>query len=359
MVRVSVRKGMPSAQLTKAEFTERMRNRFYDPAFAKLRPQIETIVEAAWEAYDEYRKSPRTRRAGTGFADPSFELPIEWLETRRAIRTAERRQKHASSPSRILVVNASSRSEHTCPGEMSKTFRLASIAERIVRRLRGFEVDLLDLSRLTSEYGRVIYPCKACVSTAMPLCNWPCSCYPNHAIGQVGDWMNDIYPMWVAAHGIMIICPVNWYQAPTSLKLMIDRLVCADGGNPDPTSTRGKDAERAKQLELDGWAYPRHLSGRAFSVVVHGDAAGVDGLRNALANWLTDMELIDAGNMSQLGAYVGYMRPYATSHDDLDQDTAFQEEVRNAARSLIAAVKQLRRGELKPPDAGLHAPREK
>ena len=26
--------------------------------------------------------------------------------------------------------------------------------------------------------------------------------------------MNDIYPLWVAAHGIMIIAPVNWYQAP-------------------------------------------------------------------------------------------------------------------------------------------------
>ena len=27
---------------------------------------------------------------------------------------------------------------------------------------------------------------------------------------------------------------------------MIDRLVCADGGNPDPTSTHGKKAEQAK-----------------------------------------------------------------------------------------------------------------
>jgi hypothetical protein len=33
---------------------------------------------------------------------------------------------------------------------------------------------------------------------------------------------------------------------------MIDRLVCADGGNPDPTITQGKDAAMAKQLELDG-----------------------------------------------------------------------------------------------------------
>ena len=136
---------------------------------------------------------------------------------------------------------------------------------------------MLDLSRLTSEYGRIIYPCKTCVSTAMPLCHWPCSCYPNHALGQVSDWMNEIYPMWAAAHGMMIVCPVNWYQAPSSLKLMIDRLVCADGGNPDPTSTaRQGPADAPRQLELNGWPYPRHLAGRVFSVVVHGDAAGVE-----------------------------------------------------------------------------------
>ena len=75
----------------------------------------------------------------------------------------------------------------------------------------------------------------------MPLCHWPCSCYPNHSLGQVQDWMNDIYPMWAAAHGIMILSPVNWYQSSSVLKLMIDRLVCADGGNPDPTTTHGKD----------------------------------------------------------------------------------------------------------------------
>jgi hypothetical protein len=96
-----------------------------------------------------------------------------------------------------------------------------------------------------------------------------------------------------------------------------------------------------------------------FSVVVHGDAAGVGTLRQSLANWLTDMELIEAGNLSQLGAYVGYLRPYATSHEDLDRDGDFQEEVRNAARSLVAAVRQLRRGEFKQPDAGLRQPRQK
>src|SRR5262245_54714706 len=127
--------------------------------------------------------------------------------------------------------------------------------------------------------------------------------------------MNEIYPLWVQAHAVMIIGPVNWYQASSPLKLMIDRLVCADGGNPDPTLTQGKDAERAKAVELDGWHYPRHLAGRAFSVVVHGDAAGVDLLRDSLSNWLSDMGLIEAGHLSRLGAYVGYLAPYATSHD--------------------------------------------
>ena len=231
---------------------------------------------------------------------------------------------------------------------------------RSSQREQGFEVDVLDLSRLASEYGRVIYPCKACVSTAMPLCHWPCSCYPNHAMGQSGDWMNEIYPSWVAAHGVMIVCPVNWYQAPSALKLMIDRLVCADGGNPDPDLDRRQGPERAKELELDGLA----LSAPPRGPRVLGRGAWRRGRRRrrcgrASLNWLTDMGLIAAGNLSQLGAYVGYLRPYATSHDDLDRDTDFQEEVRNAARALVAAVKQLRRGELKPPDDGLRPPRQK
>jgi multimeric flavodoxin WrbA len=354
-----IRKEMPAIELTADQFKQRYRLRFADPAFAPMQAEIDRLADIAWDAYDDSRKAPRTQPAGPGFADPDYELAVEWSEASRRVQEAERRQKDPASPPRILLINGATRSEHTCPGESSKTWRLAMIARAVFAQEPGFEIEVLDLSRLASEYGRTIYPCKTCVSTAMPLCHWPCSCYPNHALGQVGDWMNDIYPMWAAAHGIMIVCPVNWYQAPSSLKLMIDRLVCADGGNPDPTSTGGKDPERAKQLELDGWTYPRHLAGRAFSVVVHGDAAGVGTLRQNLTNWLSDMELIEAGHMSQLGAYIGYLRPYATSHDDLDQDTAFQEEVHNAARALVAAVKQLRRGELTPPDAGLQAPRQK
>jgi len=42
-----------------------------------------------------------------------------------------------------------------------------------------------------------------------------------------------------------------------------------DGGNPDPTTTHGKDAEKAKALELRGWDYPKHLDKRVYGLVVH------------------------------------------------------------------------------------------
>jgi multimeric flavodoxin WrbA len=178
-------------------------------------------------------------------------------------------------------------------------------------------------------------------------------------MGQVNDWMNEIYPRWVAAHGVMIVTPVYWYQAPSVLKLMMDRLVCADGGNPDPTTTRGKDPARAKSLELAGWGYPRHLAGRLFALVVHGDAEGADVLRRSLTDWLQDMHLLQASPLATIDRYVGYYEPYATSHAALDQNTALHEEVRNSARVLIEAVTLSRSGHWPQPDRRVVDPRPK
>ncbi len=355
----TLRKGQGDVKLSREEFASRLAERFYDPAFDGVRADIDRIIETAWLSYDEYHKSPRKRKAGPGFADPEFELPVEWLAARDAVAKAERRQRDPSAPRRILLVCGAARHDQTCPGEMSKTFRLVQLAREIVEASAGFEADLLDLSHLTAQYGRQILPCKACVSTAMPLCHWPCSCYPNHAMGQVNDWMNELYPRWVAAHGILIVSPVYWFQAPSVLKLMIDRLVCADGGNPDPTTTHGKKPEEAKALELAGWGYPKHLAGRAFGIVVHGDAEGAGTLRRSLTDWLLDMELVQAGNGATLDRYIGYYEPYATSHDALDRDLAVQEEVRNVARSLVNTVRLIRSNQFERPDQGLRSPRLK
>ncbi len=208
MAKVDVRTGMPSVQLNEAEFKKRFLQEFYDPIFDKLKPELDKIADAAWNGYDEYRRSPaHVVKAGEKFKDPDYDLSQQWLDAYNAIQAAERHQRDKNSPSRILIVNGSSRSDQSCPGEMSKTWRLVELSRQIVERAQGFECEVLDLSRLTSEYGRVIHPCKACVSTAQPLCHWPCSCYPNHAIGQSRDWMSDLYPKWVAAHGIMIVVP--------------------------------------------------------------------------------------------------------------------------------------------------------
>lgn len=97
---------------------------------------------------------------------------------------------------------------------------------------------------------------------------------------------DSFYERWTAAHAVIIVTPVYWYQSPSPLKLMIDRLVCADGGNPDPTSTSGKNVGKAKALEMAGWDYPQHLAGRVYGLVVHGDVAGTDDSRRALSDWL-------------------------------------------------------------------------
>jgi multimeric flavodoxin WrbA len=356
---MDIRKGQGSVELTREEFERRLGQRFYDPAFESIDVDVEQVIATAWDAYINYRKTPRTRKAGAGFENPDFELPIEWLETRQAVQEADARQKDPRSPSRVLLICGAARHDQTCPGEMSKTFRLCQVAREVIERTAGFELDFLDLSHLTAEFGRFILPCKACVSTAMPLCHWPCSCYPNHAMGQVQDWMNEIYPRWVSAHGVMIVTPVYWYQAPSVLKLMIDRLVCADGGNPDPTTTRGKNVEAAKTLELKGWPYPRHLAGRAFSVIVHGDADGVENLRAALTGWLLDMQLLPAIGAESLARYIGYYRPYATSHSDLDQDQGVITEVRNTAAVLAKTVQKIRAGTYSRVHTGLGDPRPK
>jgi multimeric flavodoxin WrbA len=352
------RKGMPSPRLDEGEFKRRFQTQFRDQAFDALQPELDKITAAAWDAYLHSRKSPHTRKAGPAFADPDYDLAVDWIDARDAIETAQRQHDDKSGPLRILLINGSARSEHTCPGEMSKSFRLAELAQNVFTQ-SGASVDLLDLSRVASEYGRHIHPCKACFSTAAALCHWPCSCYPNYSLGQTHDWMNEIYPKWIAAHGVMIVTPVNWYQATSPLKLMMDRMVCADGGNPDPTSTHGKNAREAKALELAGWKYPRPLAGRLFAVVVHGDTEGADGVARQISEWLVSLHLQSAGKSAELERYIGYWKPYATSHDELDADNALQQEVGDAALTLVTALRMQRAGQWAVADADIVPPRDK
>jgi multimeric flavodoxin WrbA len=353
-----IRKGQAPGPLERAEFGVRFRASFVDPAFRAEDGAIGRLEAIAWDAYRDGRKAPITRKAGPGHADPDYDLSLEWIQTKERLERAQRVQADPKTKTRALVVCGSPRNDGSCPGEISKTFRLAGLVNEELAKAE-VEVDFLDLSLLTSEYGRKIHPCKGCVATAMPLCHWPCSCYPNPALGQIHDWMGEIYERWTLAHAIVIVTPTHWYSTSSALKLMIDRLVCADGGNPDPTSTHGKKPAEAKALELAGWAYPKHLARRVYGLVVHGDVAGIEGTRRALSDWLDWMGLIDAGDQARLDRFIGYYEPYATSHDALDHDKAVQEETRNVGRAVARVAAALRRGELDGAFTELPRPRPK
>jgi multimeric flavodoxin WrbA len=353
-----VRKGQAPDKLQRQEFHLRFQRNYLDPSFDAVRDALSLVEDIAWGNYLSSHKAPVTQPAGEGFADPAYELSVEWSATRARLIAAEQRQKDPGTRSRVLLIIGAARNDGSCPGEVSKTWRMAQWA-RDTLEAGDIETDTLDLSLLTSSYDLHIHPCKACVSTAMPLCHWPCSCYPNHSAHQTNDWMAEIYEKWVLAHGVIILTPVYWYQAPSPLKLMIDRLVCADGGNPDPSSTHGKKADEAKALELAGWGYPKHLAGRAFGLVVHGDVAGAESLRRNLSDWLHWMGLVSSGPLAELDRYVGYYESDAESHDQLDGEEKFEQEVRVVARAVAATVARLRSGDPVAPDAGLVPPRPK
>ena len=83
-------------------------------------------------------------------------------------------------------------------------------------------------------------------------------------------------------------------------------------------------------------------SWQLFAIVVHGDAEGIVEVKRALSDWLTSMDLESAGATAELSRYIGYLKPYATSHEDLDRDKDLQEEVRLTALTLIKALKARR-----------------
>ena len=88
MTDLEPRKGSPSPRLAEPEFRRRFLGQFQDPAYDPLQAELGRIADAAWDAYSHSRKSPHTRKAGPGFADPDYDLSVDWIAAREAIREA-------------------------------------------------------------------------------------------------------------------------------------------------------------------------------------------------------------------------------------------------------------------------------
>jgi hypothetical protein len=202
--------------------------------------------------------------AGAGVASSSRVKPDD---ENANLPTSER-------PFRVLLVAGSDRRQYNCPGVDSKA---RALMKRMASRLpQEWEIDEVDLGNIFGEPR--IQSCNACVSTSMALCVWPCNCYePGNKDEPDLMWDLDLYARLDLADAWAIVGPVNWYAPSSNLKLMFDRLVCMNGGNPREELIEHKNPELAMQLEhSDEW--PKlslnHLEGRTAAFFCYGDGGG-------------------------------------------------------------------------------------
>src|SRR3978361_1840085 len=98
-----VRKGQAPGHISRIQFHDRFRESFADPLFKPAEDALARVEDIAWKAYSESHKAPLTRKAGPGFADPDYDLSLDWIASRDAIIAAQRRHDEPGPP-RILVV---------------------------------------------------------------------------------------------------------------------------------------------------------------------------------------------------------------------------------------------------------------
>jgi hypothetical protein len=176
-------------------------------------------------------------------------------------------------PLRVLLLSGSDRRQYNCPGVDSKSRTLMlRMAERLPQE---WEIDYEDLGNV---FGRPrIQSCNACVSTSMALCVWPCNCYEKHNKDEPDlMWDLDMYSRLDLADAWAVIGPVNWYAPSSNLKLLFDRLVCCNGGNPREDLIEHKNPELAMALEhKQQWKELglNHLEGRTCAFFIYGDDA--------------------------------------------------------------------------------------
>ena len=198
-------------------------------------------------------------------------------------------------PFRILIIAGSGRKQYNCPGVDGKARMLMmKMADMLPQE---WEIDYEDLS---NAYGRAhIQSCNACVSTSMALCVWPCNCYKKNSSAEADFmWNTDLYARLDMADAWAIIGPVNWYAPTSNLKLMFDRLVCMNGGNPDERLIGHKDPEKAVVLEHTAlWKElsVNHLEGRTAGFFCYGDGGGDEMDENNVPKLLQHKNYFDGG----------------------------------------------------------------
>lgn len=139
---------------------------------------------------------------------------------------------------------------------------------RAYGRVVSFEPD-----KVEPVYDISVEPAHEFVAELVPVHN--CNCYEKDSTLEPDlMWDLDLYARLDLADAWAIIAPVNWYAPTTNLKLMFDRLVCMNGGNPREDLIEHKNAELAMRLEHSPeWEKlsQNHLEGRTAAFFCYGD----------------------------------------------------------------------------------------
>lgn len=184
---------------------------------------------------------------------------------------------------RIVIIVGSARAKDNCPGQEGKT---SIIVKQAIKGLpEDIDIDLIDLS--VQDDVPIIQPCKGCISTAGGAhCHWYCDCYFK-GDEEHPDFMSDfdVYKRLERADAFIVFSPINWWNVPTQVKAMFDRLVCAsltitdkqaveilgDGNIKNPVKTKKfSQTEEFKKMAKN------HLEGKVAAFYIHGDNGADD-----------------------------------------------------------------------------------
>lgn len=175
---------------------------------------------------------------------------------------------------------------------------------RTYSRVASFEPDGIE-----PVYDISVAPAHEFVAELVPVHN--CNCYAKNSKMEPDlMWDLDLYARLDLADAWAIIAPVNWYAPTSNLKLMFDRLVCVNGGNPREDLIEHKNAELAMKLEhSEEWEKlsQNHFEGKTCAFFCYGDGGGD--------------ELDEAGRPKIL-RHKNYFNPEEEPFDDMRQSYA-------------------------------------
>ena len=103
--------GQAPSALARNESPLEFRKSLLAPACDSVAQQFAAVEGFAWFNYKEGHKVALTEKAGAGFADPGYDLSVQWKAPRDHLIAAEVQQKATATGSRVLLTCGSARND--------------------------------------------------------------------------------------------------------------------------------------------------------------------------------------------------------------------------------------------------------